>query len=552
MQWDFEYDVVVVGSGASGFSAAITAKNEGLKTLLIEKEKFFGGASALSGGVLWIPNNRYLVAAGAADTFEEAKTYLDSTVGDIVKVTIKETYLHRGIEMLDYMHSLGPYMRFHYAKNYSDYYPTLPGGKELGRAIETKVINLKKLKNWEATLLSPVLDTKGFVMTGKDFIKVNMITRTLAGKLASLTLGWRLIRGIIFRKNYASIGRALVARLALTYKDLQGEMWLESPFIDFIYENNKVIGLIVKKDNKDISIKINKGIILGSGGFSRDQEKRDKYLPSPQNTEWTSSPIGQTGDIIEPFTKLHAQFGLMNKVWGAPTLINHLGHPQFLVADRSIPNMIIVDQDGQRYINEPTPYHEFIDKMYEHNEKTNGKAITSWIILDARAKSRYIFSGLFPKQDFPKGYYEHDIVLKTNTIEELEIKLNIPKGNLVDTVQRFNGFAVNGKDLDFHRGETTHDTYYGDPTLPNPNLLELNKPPYYALKLYPGDIGTKGGVVIDELARVLREDGSVIENVYAAGNCSSSIMGETYPGPGATLGPAMTFGYIAAQHCKEK
>ncbi len=552
MGWDYEYDVVVVGSGASGFSAAITAKKEGLSTLLIEKEKHFGGASALSGGGVWVPNNRYLVEAGAADSFEEAKLYLDSTVGDLVSDTIKETYLKKGIEMLDYMHNLGPHMRFSYANNYSDYYPAVPGGKGKGRSIEPKVIDLNELKDWKKMLVPPSMDTKGFVMTGQDFVKVNMITRTWAGKRASLTLGWRLIKHKLFKKDYAALGRALVARMALTYKDLKGEIWLDSPFVDFIYENDKVTGLKVNQNGKQITVKINKGLIFGSGGFSRDQAKREKYLPGPQDVKWTSSPKGQTGDIIEPFAKLNAKFGLMDRVWGAPTVINHLGMPFFLVADRGLPNMIIVDQDGNRYINEPTPYHEFVDKMYEHNQKTGGKAITSWIILDGRAKKRYIFTGLFPGQDFPEAYYENGVVLKGDTVGELENKLNIPQGNLVKTMNRFNEFARNGKDLDFHRGETTHDRYYGDPSLPNPNLLEINEAPYYAMKVYPGDIGTKGGVVTDELARVVKEDGTVFDNVYACGNCSSSIMGHSYPGPGATLGPGMTFGYIASMHCKDK
>lgn len=298
MGWDYEYDVVVVGSGASGFSAAITAKKEGLSTLLIEKEKFFGGASALSGGGVWVPNNRYLVEAGAADSFEEAKLYLDSTVGDLVSDTIKETYLKKGIEMLDYMHNLGPHMRFSYANNYSDYYPTVPGGKGKGRSIEPKVIDLNELQDWKDTLLPPAMDTKGFVMTGQDFVKVNMITRTWAGKRASLTLGWRLIKHKLFKKDYAALGRALMARMALTYKDLNGEIWLNSPFVNFVYENDKVTGLKVSKDGKQMTIKINKGLIFGSGGFSRDQAKREKYLPSPQDVNWTSSQKGKRGILL--------------------------------------------------------------------------------------------------------------------------------------------------------------------------------------------------------------------------------------------------------------
>ena len=550
MNWDFEYDALVVGSGASGFAAAITAKNEGLSTLLIEKEAHFGGASALSGGGVWIPNNRYLVEANAGDSFAEAKTYLDATVGDAVAEDVKEAYLNRGIEMLDYMHELSPHMRFSYAKDYSDYYPNLPGGKGAGRSIEPLLFDLNELGDWKEYLLTPSIDTKGFVMTGQDFVKVNMISRTTQGKIRSLRLGWRLMQHLLLKKNFSALGQALIGRLALTYKELQGEIWLSTVFVDFIYDNDRIIGIEAMKDGKSIFIKANHGVILASGGFSRNQELREKFLPAPQHMEWTSSPQGQTGDIISPFEKLNAKFGLMDRVWGAPSVIDHTGRPFFLVADRGIPNMIIVDQDGMRYINEPTPYHEFVDKMYEHNEKTNGKAINSWIILDGRTKKRYIFAGLFPMQDFPQAYYDNEVVYKADNIADLERQLNIPFGNLQKTIERFNGFARAGEDLDFHRGETEHDRYYGDPTLNNPNLLEINSAPFYALRVYPGDIGTKGGVVIDRDARVLREDGTVIEGVYACGNCSASVMGASYPGPGATLGPGMTFGYLAALDCK--
>lgn len=546
MIWDYEYDLIVVGSGASGFSAAITGKNEGLKTVIVEKEGKFGGASALSGGGVWVPNNRYLIDAGVKDSFENAKTYLDSTVGDKVSDSMKETYLNRGIEMIDYLSDTSKHIRFSYANDYSDYYPELEGGKPEGRSMEPLVFNLNKLDEWQNDLLAPTIDSKGFVMTGQDFRHVNMIMRTWKGKFASLNLGRRLIGHKLFKINYAALGQSLIGRLALAYKELDGELWLNCAFRDYIIENDKIIGLRLSKKGEIINVKANKGIILSSGGFSKNQAYRDKYLPSPTDNAWTSAPEGQTGDILNPTLKLNAKLGFMNKVWGAPSIINHTGKPFFLVADRAIPSMIITDQDGNRYVNEPTPYHEFVDKMYEHNEKTEGKAIYSWIILDHKAKKRHLFAGLFPGQDFPKEYYENDIVIKADSIDELEAKLNILSNNLVSTVTRYNNFAQTGKDLDFNRGETAHDQYYGDPTLKNPNLDKIDVGPYYALKVYPGDIGTKGGVVIDEKARVIKEDGTPIKGLYACGNCSAAVMGETYPGPGATIGPGMTFGYIAA------
>lgn len=552
MDWDEIYDIVVVGSGAAGFSAALTAQLEGCSTLLIEKEDCFGGASALSGGGVWIPNNLYLQQVGVKDTYENAKLYMDSTIGDRVPEIMKDTYLTRGPEMLQYFHDQTKYMRYSYAVDYSDYYAHYPGGKPSGRSIEPEIIDLRLLKDWEDMLREPTLSTKGFTMTGQDFRKVNMIMRTTVGKTTALKLGTRMIKAKVSGARLASLGLALIARFALCYKEAGGELRLNTAFRDFITENGKVAGVLVSSNGKQLRIKANRGVILGSGGFSQSQEKREAYLPQPTKNEWSSSPAGQTGDIIEPAKKLGAKLDLMERVWGAPSVMDHKNAPYFLVAERALPNMMIVDQNGDRYLNEAIPYHEFIDTMYAHNEKTGGKAIPSWMIVDKQTKNRYILLGLFPRQDFMKAWYEKGVVQVGQTVEELAKKTGIPYENLKTTFERFNSFAANGKDEDFGRGDYPYDRYYGDPTLKNPNLDQLNSPPYYAFKVQPGDIGTKGGVVIDEFARVLREDGSPIEGLYAAGNCSASIMGETYPGPGATLGPGMTFGYIAAMHCVGK
>lgn len=553
MNWDKELDVIVVGGGATGFSGALTSRLEGMDTLLIEKEDKFGGASALSGGGIWIPNNRYLVEAGVADNYEEAKLYMDSTIGDRVSDSMKDTYLKKGIEMLDYLHNHTKHMRYSYATNYSDYYAHLPGGKAHGRSIEPLIFDLRNLGDWLNLMkVTPKSATKGFTMTGQDFHKVNMITRTMEGKIRSLRLGMRMIKSKITGSHLASLGQSLIGRLALSYKEAGGEVWVRTAFEDFVIENDRVVGIKVNKEGKEMFLKARKGVILGSGGFSRDQSKREKYLPQPTNANWTSAPLGQTGDLITPAEKLGASFDLMDKVWGAPSIIDHTGRPFFLVADRGIPSMVVIDQNGDRYLNEAIPYHEFVDKMYEHNDQTGGKAIHSWMIIDKRTKNRYLFCGQFPGQDFPKEYYENDIVRTGNTVEELASKLDIKPEKLKETIDRFNNFARNAKDEDFGRGDNPYDRYYGDPSLKNPNLDVLENGPFYALRVFPGDIGTKGGVEIDEKGRILKTDGTYIEGVYAAGNCSASVMGETYPGPGATLGPGMTFAYIAAMDCKEK
>ncbi|WP_342556937.1 FAD-dependent oxidoreductase [Lysinibacillus sp. FSL P4-0201] len=547
MKWDASYDVVVVGSGVAGLTAGLTAKLQGMKSLVIEKTDRYGGASAISGGALWIPNNHIIKGAGVPDTHELARQYLDSTIGDRVPEELKETYITRGPEMLRFLYNKTKHMRFQYAKGYSDYYPEKPGGLSQGRSIEPLIFDLTKMGSLANSMRRATLSTKGFTMNSYEFHKVNMITRTLKGKTTALKLGARLVKSKVTKSDPVALGEALIARLRLSLAEANGELWLSTAFKDFIMGKGRVIGIIVERDGQELKIEAKKGVVLSSGGFSHNQTLREKYLPSPTNAAWTSSPEGQTGDILEPGVKIGATLDLMDKVWGAPSVIDPQGHPFFLVADRGVPNMIVVDSAGQRFVNEAAPYHEFVDTMYKHQEVTQ-QAVPSWILIDASAKSRYIFTGLFPGQAFPKSWFEHGVAKSAETIEELAKQMEVPAENLVATVNRFNDFARNGHDDDFYRGDSAYDNYYGDPTLPNPNLAEIKKAPFYALRLYPGDIGTKGGLVVDEYARVIKENGEPIEGLYASGNCSASIMGETYPGPGATIGPGMTLSFVATAH----
>lgn len=547
MKWDASFDVVVVGSGAAGLTAGLSAKLQGLKSLVIEKTDRYGGASAISGGALWIPNNHVIKGEGVPDTHELARQYLDATIGDRVPEALKEAYITKGPEMLRFLYNKTNHMRFQYAKGYSDYYPEKLGGLSQGRSIEPLIFDLTKMGSLADHMRRATLSTKGFTMNSYEFHKVNMITRTFKGKTTALRLGMRLVKSKVTKSEPVALGEALVARLRLSLAEANGELWLSTAFKNFIMDNERVVGVIIERDGQEQRIEAKRGVVLSSGGFSHHQALREKYLPAPTNAAWTSSPVGQTGDIIEPSVTIGATLDLMDKVWGAPSVIDPQGQPFFLVADRGVPNMVVVDSAGQRYVNEAAPYHEFVDTMYKHQEETK-QAVPSWILIDTAAKSRYIFSGLFPGQAFPKSWYDHGIVKSAETIEDLARQMDVPKENLVETVNRFNIFAHNGHDDDFNRGDSAYDNYYGDPTLPNPNLAELKKAPFYALRLYPGDIGTKGGVVVDEFARVVKKDGQPIEGLYASGNCSASIMGETYPGPGATIGPGMTLSYIATTH----
>ncbi|EFA76597.1 3-ketosteroid-delta-1-dehydrogenase [Heterostelium album PN500] len=548
-KWDHNYDVVVVGSGAGGMTASITAQLKGLKTLLIEKDEKYGGTSSMSGGALWIPNNLYLQEGGVKDSVEEAKKYLDATVGDDVSDVRKMAYLTRGPEMLQFLHDNTNHVRFQYTNGYSDYYPERPGGHPRGRSIDPVVFDSNKLGSLLDTMLRSRINTQGIAMTSEEFGKVNMFTRTWKGKQVMLSVGLRTIAALLTGKKLFSLGESLIARLRLSMAEAKCEMWLGTPFVDLVQdESGAVIGIRVKRSNgKEELIQTKGGVIFASGGFSNNQALREQYLPKPTDKAWTHSADGATGDTLTAGIRAGAAVSLMDRVWGAPSIPRPNEHPYFLVADRSIPSMIIVDSNGSRYLNECIPYHEFVDKMYAHG----APAMNSWIIIDENTKKRYLFAGLFPGQPFPKSWVEGGTVQQASTPEELARKINVPEEALKATMERFNRLASTGKDTDFNRGESAYDRYYGDPTLPNPNLTPLQAP-FYALPVKSGDLDTKGGLLTDECGRVVRPNGAVIAGLYATGNCSSAVMGKTYPGPGATLGPSMCFAYTAAVDIKNK
>ncbi|MEU0631198.1 FAD-dependent oxidoreductase [Streptomyces sp. NPDC005989] len=545
--WDHTYDVVVVGSGAAGLAAAITARLRGLSALVVEKTDVYGGSTALSGGAIWVPDNFHLDAAGLGDTPEKARAYLDATVGDRVPAARKDAYVAYGPRMVRELHDRTA-VRFVYTPGYSDYYPERLGGYPQGRSIEPQIFDLKKLgPEQRATLRRAGLPTYGLTITSKDFRQLNMVGRTWAGRRTAVKVGIQAVKARLSGQELLSLGEALVARMRHSLDTLGGELWLSAPLTGLVEENGRVTGVRVTRDGRELTVRANGGVVLASGGFSHDQTLREKHLPTPTSTEWSSAADGQTGDALEPAVALGAATDLMDRVWGAPSVVPPDGKPFFLVADRGIPGMVIVNAVGERYANEAAPYHEFVDAMYA-NDRPGATTVPSWLLLDATSKARYIFLGLFPGQAFPKPWLESGFVKKAATVEELAARIGVAPERLRATVDRFNGFARVGRDEDFHRGDSVYDRYYGDPTLPNPSLAPLEKGPYYAIPVHPGDIGTKGGLVTDPAARVLREDGTAIDGLYASGNVSAAVMGETYPGPGATIGPAMTFSWLAVDH----
>jgi 3-oxosteroid 1-dehydrogenase len=546
-----EFDVVVAGSGAAGMTAALAAAKLGLSVVVIEKAPKFGGSTARSGGGVWVPNNPALKAAGVEDTPELAREYLAAIVGDIVPADRRDTFLDRGPEVIEFVQRHTP-LRLQWVPGYSDYHPEAPGGRAGGRSCEPSALDGHVLGAELANLEPPYSAAPlGVPITQADYRWLSLLARHPRGVVKLTSLGLRWLVGRIRRKHLLSMGQALAAGLRAGLQRGDVPVWLDTPLLDLRVEGDGVTGVVVRRNGEETTLTARLGVILACGGFEKNEEMRAKYQRAPIGTEWTVGAEANTGDGITAGMKLGAAVDLMDDAWWGPS-IPLTGGPWFALAERSRPGCLLVDARGERFVNESAPYVEAVHAMYGKGDGP-GEHIPTWLIFDQRYRNRYMFTGIGPRQPLPGRWFKAGVAAKASTLESLAERIDLPADALAATVKRFNGFAQTGVDEDFHRGESAYDHYYGDPrNRPNPSLGPLDVAPYYAIKIVPGDLGTKGGLRTDAQARVLREDGTVINGLYAAGNASGAVMGRTYAGPGATIGPAMVFGYLAAEHLAAK
>ncbi|MFW0793957.1 FAD-binding protein [Gordonia sp. CPCC 205515] len=541
--WDREVDFVVVGSGAGGLTAAYTAATAGLSTLIIEKASVYGGSTALSGGGIWIPNNPTLRRAGITDPRENVRAYLDAVVGDGAPSDNIDTFIDAGPRMLEFLEQSSPHMRFQWCPGYSDYHPEQPGGRPEGRSIEPLPVDLKKLGVDEDLLRPAALATPpGLFITSKDFVALNMVTRTWKGRRAALLAGLRAIKAIVLRRHMDTLGRSLIARLRLAVKDAGVPLLLDTPLQSLVTDDSgAVLGVLAEHRGEPLRIRARAGVLLASGGFEHNNEMRKQYLRPGGQDDYSAASTDNTGDGIRAGQSVGAAVDLMDDAWWMPSFERPDGIQQVLVSERSIPRSIIVDQSGRRFTNEAAPYVTFV------HAQIDGGHDPAWFIFDRTAKSRYPVGGIMPGQSFPEDWLTSGLIHTAESLPELAAAIGVDADALCGTVDRYNGFARTGRDLDHHRGDSAYDNYYGDPSLPQPTLDMLDRGPFYALRIRVGDLGTKGGLVYNASAQVLREDGSVIDGLYATGNTSAAVMGNDYAGAGATIGPAMVFGYVAAK-----
>lgn len=540
-----QFDVVVVGSGAAGMTAALRASKLGLSVVVVEKDPLFGGSAARSGAGIWIPNNQVILAAGVPDTPAKAAEYLAAVVGSDVPTAKQQAFLSNGPAMISFVLANSP-LRLRYMAGYSDYYPELPGGMPQGRSVEPDLFDGKLLGSELANLNPSYIATPaGASVFSADYKWLVLALVNLHGAAVATQTVTRYTTAVLQGQTPLTMGQALAAGLRAGLLQAKVPVWLNTPFQSLqVDSTGRVTGVVVGGGNGSTTITANKGVLVAAGGFEHNLAMRLAYQQHPIGTDWTVGNIGNTGDGIRAGMGVGAATDFLEDAWWGPA-VDLPGEVYFCLAERTLPGAILVNGAGQRFVNEGAPYSDVVHVMYKDNP--SAPDIPAWLIVDQNYRDRYLFRDIGPTLPFPDSWYSAGAVFKDTTITGLANQIGVPATALAATVSRFNGFAATGKDLDFHRGDSVYDHYYTDPAVvPNSCLAPLWLPPFYALKIVPGDLGTKGGLRTDPQARVLRTDGSVIPGLYAAGNSSAAVMGHSYAGAGSTIGPAMTFGYIAA------
>lgn len=556
MEWDHEHDVVVIGSGAGGMTAAVCCQQLGLDTVLMEKADVYGGTSSVSGGGIWVPCNDQIPSVGGDDTREEALTYVKHlTRGEVPDAKLEQYVDTARVMVRDMADKHG--VHFRSVAKYPDYFPDQPGGKPGFRTMEPVPFDVSQLggelvhqrASYAGTLLMgrismTQVEAHKLLCRGKGWFR---LTLKLLGRYL-LDLPWRFRNK---RDRRATLGQSMAAQLRNAMRQQNVPLWLNTGLQSLTESDGRVTGAVVEHNGQTLRIKARRGVVVASGGFEANQAMREQYLPHPTDARWSVAPGCNHGEGIQAGQSLGADTEFMHLTWGTPSVATpDMPYASGLFMERQLPGCVAVNNHGKRFVNEAIAYTEFVYAMLEQQEQHEA-GVPCWVIFDARFRKNYPMAPMMPGMMQPDSRlpasWENNIFWKADSIEALASKIDIDAENLNQAVTDINRFAQTGVDEQFGKGNNAFDRYYGDPHVkPNPCLAALTKPPFYAVRVTPGEIGSKGGLVIDTQARVLRADGTPIEGLYATGNATGAVMGRAYPGPGSTLGPAMTFGYIAA------
>lgn len=548
--FDETFDFVIVGAGGGSMCAALLLRSVGLSVLILEKTEYVGGTTARSGGVMWIPNNPFMKRDGIEDSHEQAIAYLDDVVGDHddapgASRERRHAYVVEAPRMVEFLVQQG--IKLDRIAYWPDYYDERPGGSLAGRTVVAEPFNLNELGPWREKLQPGWLN---FPARLDEAMLVTTAKRNRAGKVMVFKMALRVIAAKLRGQRWASAGVGLQGRMLQAALREQVDIRTESPVSELIERDGAVVGVVTSRDGKPWRIAARRGVLVNAGGFARNQRMRDIYQPGTR-AEWSSVTKGDTGEMIEEMMRHGAAIAQMDAMVGYQTSIppgheNDMVLPSILQVTAA-PHVILVDQSGVRYMNEGGSYELYCRTMLERDKTV--PAVPSWAVFDTFFLKNYMLNGTNPGTAKPKSWFDSGYMKKAATIEDLARQMSIDPATLRATVTRFNGFVAKGHDDDFRRGDRAYDRWLGDVThKPSATLGPIEESPFYAIPVYPGDVGTYGGVVTDAQARVLRADGSVIPGLYATGISTASVMGRSYPGAGASVGPSFVWGYVAAKH----
>lgn len=547
-RWNESYDVVIVGSGAGSVCAALSVGLAGGTAVILEKTDKFGGSTALSGGVLWMPNNPVMKRAGVPDTESAGRAYLDACAGEEAPGTTRakrDAFLDTGPQAVEFLERLG--MKFIHSEGWSDYHEgEYPGGVARGRSFEAALFDLRALGPWREKLRrhpgAPPVRVP-------DIAQINLNGRTWQSKLTFVRIAFLMLQNRLGR-DLVRMGHALQGRLLQVAIRNGVDIRLESPVQELITEAGAVVGVRTERGGASVRIQAKRAVLIDAGGFAHNESMRHTFQRRGTTTQWTQSNPGDTGEIQEMAMKAGAAVNMMDESWWLPS--SRLPDGSLAAhnpTDLGKPHCLLVDSTGQRYVDEATSYVAVGIAMYERDKTV--PALPSWAIIESRHRDRYRWGMQAPGKP-PQAWLDSGYMKRADTIEDLARECAMNPAVLRETVNRFNEFSRRGVDDDFGRGKSAYHRYWGDPTAkPNPNLGEVSQPPFYAVQIYPGDVGTCGGLVTDECARVLRDDGAPIRGLYATGNSTASVVGRSYPGAGASIAASLVFGYIGARHAMQ-
>ncbi len=559
--WDEQVDLLILGTGAGGLSAAVTGANEGLSVLVLEKTEFLGGTTAYSAGTCWIPNNQFQRATGIIDDAEVASGYLDALVGDKAPRKVRQSYLANGSKAIDYLDSLG--VRFWHSKTVVDYHPEIPGASLGGRALEPQTFDGRQLgKENFGRVRRPVPE---FALFGGTMMvrraEVNQLLTLLHGSpkpaLLALQLGARWAMDLLSypRGTRLAMGNALVANLFHKLLEHDGRVWFNATTPRLLTDGEgKVVGAMVAYQGRELRVRARCGVVLAGGGFSASMQWRAKYLPDP-TPQYTRAGEGSTGDTLSLALAVGGTLSAPrddNAFW-FPSSIGRRKDGSIAVFphiwDRAKPGTVAVNADGRRFVDESVSYHRFTRAMYESNTTT--PTVPAWLVVDSRTLDRYGLGMVRPKlpKRYLRRYLESGYLHCAASIRDLASRINVDPDGLERTVSDHNRFARTGVDTEYGKGTSPFGLQYGDPNhRPNANLGPIETAPFYALAVVPTPLGTALGLRTNADAQVLDAGCDPIPGLYACGNDAASMSASEYPGAGCQVGAGLTFGYVAARH----